>query len=101
MHSFFINQNNNIKSNEIDNFETIQKARQDLVGEIQAIIEYDNHLHSSNNYTAQNVWESIKSEELKHVGELLSLLNYLDPTQTEYVQDGMNEFQQMLNNKTM
>lgn len=28
-----------------DNFETLQNARKDLVGEIDAIIQYDDHLH--------------------------------------------------------
>lgn len=97
MHSFY-NQALNMKSDDVNNFETIQKARQDLVGEIQAIIEYDNHLHSTPNNVAKNVWNNIKIEELNHVGELLALLSYLDHSQTKYVQDGINEYNQMLNN---
>ena len=81
-----------------ERFETLQKARQDLVGEIQAIIEYDNHLHNITDILAKGTWENIKSEELKHVGELLGLINYLDPSQKQYVQAGLNEFMNRLKN---
>ena len=73
-------------------FDTLQKARQDLIGEIQAVIEYDAHLHSTNDRLARQTWQSIKSEELVHIGELLALLNYLDPEQNQYVQKGIKEF---------
>ena len=73
-------------------FETLQKARQDLIGEIQAVIEYDAHIHSTNNSLARQTWISIKNEELVHIGELLGLLNYLDPEQKQFVQKGLSEF---------
>ena len=76
----------------IMNFDTLQKARQDLIGEIQAVIEYDAHIHSTNDRLARQVWQSIKSEELVHIGELLALLNYLDPEQKQFVQKGLSEF---------
>ncbi len=74
------------------NFDTLQKARQDLIGEIQAVIEYDTHIHSTNDRVARKVWHSIKNEELVHIGELLGLLNYLDPEQKQFVQKGFAEF---------
>ena len=73
-------------------FDTLQKARQDLIGEIQAVIEYDAHLRSTNDRLARQTWQSIKNEELVHIGELLALLNYLDPEQNQYVQKGIKEF---------
>ncbi len=73
-------------------FDTLQKARQDLIGEIQAVIEYDAHIHSTNNSVARQVWQHIKNEELVHVGELLGLINYLDPEQKQYVEKGLLEF---------
>ena len=76
----------------IMNFDTLQKARQDLMGEIQAVIEYDAHIHSTNDRVARQTWQSIKNEELVHVGELLALLNYLDPDQKQFVQKGFAEF---------
>lgn len=78
-------------------FETLQKARRDLIGEIQAVIEYDEHAHSTNNRVAMGIWEGIKNEELAHVGELLALINYLDPTQKQYVEAGIVEFNDLLN----
>ena len=74
------------------NFDTLQKARRDLIGEIQAVIEYDAHIHSTNNSLARQTWESIKNEELVHVGELLALINYLDGEQKEFVEKGFSEF---------
>lgn len=82
---------NNDRYNMAD-FDTLQKARQDLIGEIQAVIEYDAHIHSTNNRLAQETWNNIKNEELVHVGELLGLIDYLDPTQRQYVQKGVAEF---------
>lgn len=79
-------------TNSLMNYDALQKARQDLVGEIQAVIEYDAHAHSTNDSVARQTWISIKNEELVHVGELLGLLNYLDPDQRQYVQKGLTEF---------
>jgi len=88
---------NAVDSHVLDNFDTLQKARQDLVGEIQAIIEYDTHLHSTTDRLARETWENIKNEELVHVGELLALLNYLDASQKQYVEQGVSEFKERLN----
>ena len=74
------------------NFDTLQKARQDLIGEIQAVIEYDAHIHSTSDRVARQTWQHIKNEELVHVGELLGLISYLDPDQKQFVQKGLNEF---------
>ena len=92
------NSNNNYCTDitaSIMNFDTLQKARQDLIGEIQAVIEYDAHIHSTNNALARQTWIAIKNEELAHIGELLGLLNYLDPEQKQYVQKGLTEFYDM------
>ncbi len=83
-------------NNVLLNFDTLQKARQDLIGEIQAVIEYDGHIHSTNDKLARETWEHILKDELMHIGELLALLNYLDPTQKEYVQKGITEFNERL-----
>ncbi|NCB48488.1 MAG: hypothetical protein EOM55_02555 [Clostridia bacterium] len=73
-------------------FQTLQKARRDLIGEIQAIIDYDEHIYTSTNEVARQTWSDIKNEEIVHVGELLALLNYLDPAQKPFVEEGINEF---------
>ena len=92
MINLFRNSNGYSANNDNYNFETLQKARKGLVGEIQAIIEYDEHIHSTNDTIAIKTWQSIKNEELKHVGELLALANFLDSTQIAFVEDGIKEF---------
>lgn len=83
----------NIQGVNVDNrFETLQNARRDLIGEIDAIIQYDQHYAESTNEVAKNTWASIRNEELTHVGELLALLDYLEPSQKQYVESGMREF---------
>ena len=90
------NNEKEVRINLTTDFETLQKARQDLVGEIQAVIEYDEHIRNTNNQFAKETWENIKHEELSHAGELMGLINYLDPTQKQYVQHGWNEFNERL-----
>lgn len=79
-----------------DNFETLQNARKDLVGELDAIIQYDDHLHKTDNKIAKATWENIRNEELTHVGELLGLLYYLAPYQKAFVEQGLKEFEDRL-----
>ena len=93
----FFNSSYNGENGKTVDFDTLQKARQDLIGEIQAIIEYDAHLHSTTDRLAKETWESIKNEELVHVGELLALINYLDPRQKQFVEKGVSEFSERLN----
>lgn len=87
------NESNGAMSN-INEFETLQNARKDLIGELDAIIQYDNHLRSTNNELAKTTWENIRNEEMVHVGELLGLLYYLAPYQKQYVERGLKEFQE-------
>ena len=90
---------NNVHTNGMGDFEALQNARKDLVGEIDAIIQYDDHIHNSNNELANQTWEDIKHDELVHVGELLGLLNYLDPTQLKFIEDGIKEFNERMQKK--
>ncbi len=78
-------------------FQTLQNARRDLIGEIQAIIDYDEHIYVTSNEVAKRTWIHIRDEELNHVGELLSLLAYLEPSQKPLVMEGMEEFKEWLN----
>lgn len=79
-----------------DEFETLQNARRDLVGELDAIIQYDDHLHTTDNKIAKATWENIRNEELTHVGELLGLITYLAPYQKQLIENGLNEFNDRL-----
>lgn len=79
-------------NNPQNDFVTLQKARKDLIGELDAIIEYDEHLANADNAIAKATWEDIRNEEIVHVGELLGLINYLAPYQMQYVKQGFKEF---------
>ncbi|MDE6474143.1 MAG: hypothetical protein K2L70_03505 [Clostridia bacterium] len=83
-----------------NDFETLQNARRDLVGELDAIIQYDDHLHRTDNELARTTWENIRNEELTHVGELLGLINYLAPYQKPFIEQGLKEFNDRLQNKS-
>lgn len=93
-----LNRQNNVSLNSGGDFLTIQNARKDLIGEIEAVIQYDNHIHETNDQQTINTLKRIKQDELMHIGELLALLNYLDATQTIFVQKGVEEFESAQNN---
>lgn len=87
----YSNNNSNFRGS-MEDFETLQNARKDLIGEWEAIIQYDEHLHNTNVSAAKSTWENIRNEELVHVGELLGLLFYLAPYQKQYIEEGFEEF---------
>ena len=101
MFNLFFNGNNygdaNIGQNTVIDFETLQNARKDLIGEIQAVIQYDDHLHKTNVELASSTWINIRNEELVHIGELLGLLCYLAPYQKQFLEEGMKEFNERMN----
>lgn len=96
----FVNKNsseNMVETKMVEtDFDALQKARKDLIGEIEAIMQYDSHIHTSTNSHAIKTWEHIKKEELHHVGELLGLLKYLDASQVPEVLLGFQEFDEIL-----
>lgn len=83
-------------NNTVMDFDTLQNARKDLIGELDAIIQYDEHLHKTNVALAKSTWVDIRNEELVHVGELLGLLFYLAPYQRKFVEQGLKEFDERL-----
>lgn len=98
MFNFFLNGMNsgNFNQNAVMDFDTLQNARKDLIGEIEAIIQYDDHLHKTNVELAKETWINIRNEELVHVGELLGLLCYLAPYQKQLIEQGLKEFDERL-----
>lgn len=99
MFSFFLNGNNANAGNNVVDFEALQNARRDLIGELDAIIQYDDHLHKTNVEIAKETWVNIRNEELTHVGELLGLLCYLAPYQKQFIEQGLKEFDERLEKK--
>jgi len=57
--------------------------REDLIGELQAINQYEGHIFNLENEEAVNTLEHIVEEEKEHVAELLRLIQNLDPAQAE------------------
>jgi rubrerythrin len=57
--------------------------RDDLVGELQAINQYQEHLESLDSEEALATLEHIIADEKEHVAELVKLIQNLDPTQAE------------------
>ena len=92
---FLTNVPRNDSGNVVD-YDALQKARKDLIGELDAVIQYDDHIHTSNVEAAKATWVDIRNEELVHVGELLGLILYLAPYQRKFVEDGLKEFDERL-----
>ena len=57
--------------------------RDDLIGELQAINQYHEHILDLENEEAVNTLQHIVEEEKEHVAELLRLIQNLDPDQAE------------------
>ena len=72
------------KLSELDEKEMdLEMIRDDLVGELQAINQYQDHIDSLENEEARCVLEHIRDDEKEHVAELTKLIQKLDTTQAE------------------
>ncbi len=97
----FNSYNNNLKTNSIqnenlmqsdNNFLTIQNCREDIIGELDAIIQYEKHIEMTDDSSAKATILDIVNEEKLHVGQLFGLLFKLDPTSQTQFEKGYNEF---------
>jgi len=61
----------------------LDMLREDLISELQAINQYQEHILSLENEEAVTTLEHIIEEEKEHVAELLRLIQNLDPAQAE------------------
>ena len=75
-----------------NSFSTLQNARLDVVGELEAIVQYENHLMQTNNQAAQAAIRDIAKEEKVHVGQLMGLIFSLDIESKEMFEKGLKEF---------
>ena len=72
------------KDDELRNVENdLEMIREDLIGELQAINQYQQHIESLENEEVVTILEHIIEEEKEHVAELLKVLSVLDPIQAE------------------
>lgn len=80
----------------MSNSELMQALRLDIASELEAIFLYDAHANSTDDKAAKAVLIDIRDEEKAHVGELITLMRYLDPKEAEFFLDGENEVKEML-----
>lgn len=71
--------------------ELVQAIRMDIAGELEAIFEYDAHVQAAQDQRVQKVLADIRDEERQHVGELMTLLRFLDPKEGELFEKGHQE----------
>ena len=76
--------------------ELIRAIRLDIAGELEAIYVYDAHIHATDDEVAKKVISDVRDEEKTHIGELMTLLRYLDPTEAELFADGEGEVRVMM-----
>ncbi len=63
--------------------EDLEMLREDLIGELQAINQYQEHIESLESEEAVTTLEHIIEDEKEHVAELVKLIQNLDPVQAE------------------
>ena len=61
----------------------LEMLREDLVGELQAINQYQEHIDTIEDEEARKVLEHIRDDEKEHVAELTKIINKIDPLQAE------------------
>ncbi|MFC2000718.1 demethoxyubiquinone hydroxylase family protein [Chloroflexota bacterium] len=68
----------------------LSMLREDLVGELQAINQYQDHIEALDDDEAIKVLEHIRDDEKEHVAELTKLIQRLDSTQAEkFMKEGL------------
>ena len=75
---------------QLDIEDDLEMLREDLVGELQAINQYQEHIESLESEEAVTTLEHIIEEEKEHVVELLKLIQNLDPSQAEKFKGGIS-----------
>lgn len=76
--------------------ELMQALRIDIASELEAIYLYDAHAHATDDAVAKKVLLDIRDEEVQHVGELMTLVRYLDPSVADLMQEGEQEVMEMM-----
>lgn len=79
--------------------ELANAIRQDIVGELEAIHEYDAHIQATDNEDAKKVLADIRDEEREHMGELMELLERLLPDERALNDEGRGEVRELLGEK--
>jgi rubrerythrin len=61
----------------------LEMLREDLMAELQAINQYQEHIDTLEDEEAIRVLEHIRDDEKEHVAELVKMIQMLDPVQAE------------------
>ena len=64
----------------------LKNLREDLIGELQAIDQYQEHIEETDNEKIKKVLSHIRDDEKEHFAELTKLVQELDATQKEKFQ---------------
>ncbi len=64
----------------------LENLREDLVGELQAINQYQEHIDETDNEKIKKVLSHIRDDEKEHFAELTKLIQELDQVQKEKFQ---------------
>lgn len=64
----------------------LENLREDLVGELEAINQYQEHIDETDNEEIKSFLSHVRDDEKEHVAELTKLLGKLDQTQEEKFQ---------------
>ena len=75
-------------------FNNAQNIRLDIVGELEAIVQYENHIAQTTDKVVQKTLKDITKEEKLHVGQLFGLLFRLDEESKIQFYKGLEEFQE-------
>jgi len=68
------------------NHNDLKNLREALIGELQAINQYQQYINETDNEKIKKVLSHIRDDEKEHFAELVKLIQELDPTQKEKFQ---------------
>lgn len=83
-------------SRPLSNEELLQAIRADIVGEYEAVIGYEAHALSATDSRVKQILYQIADDEKKHVGQLMELLQLLNPKEQQLIDQGKQTAQQNL-----
>jgi hypothetical protein len=75
----YVSDEDELEEEEMD----VEMLREDLIDELQAINQYEEHIDLLEDEDAKRVLEHIRDEEKEHVAEIFNLIQRLDPVQEE------------------
>jgi len=64
----------------------LKNLREALIGELQAINQYQQYINETDNEKIKKVLSHIRDDEKEHFAELVKLIQEFDPTQKEKFQ---------------